>query len=97
MQLHKGVADGLSLADVTCPTLVVHSEGDPVPEEFSRLLADKIAAAEYQLINRASHFVHLRRRGVVEGRRSAISEGIRSMRRGRYALTHPEGVFNRVT
>jgi pimeloyl-ACP methyl ester carboxylesterase len=58
MQLHKGVADGLSLADVTCPTLVVHSEGDPVPEEFSRLLADKIAAAEYQLINRASHFVH---------------------------------------
>lgn len=47
-----------ALAEVSCPTLIVHSERDPVPEEFSRLLADKIAAAEYQFIGNASHFVH---------------------------------------
>jgi proline iminopeptidase len=48
-----------ALATVACPTLVVHSERDPVPEEFSRILADKIASAEYQLISDAAHFVHL--------------------------------------
>jgi pimeloyl-ACP methyl ester carboxylesterase len=47
-----------SLGDVDCPTLVVHSENDPLPEEFSRLLADKIASAEYQYLGGASHFVH---------------------------------------
>lgn len=48
-----------SLARVECPTLVVHSENDTVPEEFSRLLADRIDSAEYQLISGASHFVLL--------------------------------------
>jgi proline iminopeptidase len=47
-----------SLGDIDCPTLVVHSENDPLPEEFSRLLADKIASAEYQYLSGASHFVH---------------------------------------
>ncbi len=47
-----------SLADVTCPTLVVHAEGDPTPEGFSRLLAAKIPSAEYRSIKGASHFVH---------------------------------------
>ena len=46
-----------SLSDIACPTLVVYSENDPLPEEFSRLLADKIASAEYQYLSGASHFV----------------------------------------
>jgi pimeloyl-ACP methyl ester carboxylesterase len=46
-----------SLSDIACPTLVVYSENDPLPEEFSRLLADKIASAEYQYLNGVNHFV----------------------------------------
>jgi pimeloyl-ACP methyl ester carboxylesterase len=48
-----------ALATVACPTLVLHSDRDPLPEEFSRILANKIASAEYQLISDAAHFVHL--------------------------------------
>jgi proline iminopeptidase len=47
-----------SLGDIDCPTLIVHSEHDPLPEGFSRLLADKIASAEYQYLSGMSHFVH---------------------------------------
>ena len=34
-------------ADIRCPTLVVHSELDPIPVEWSRLLADTIPGADY--------------------------------------------------
>lgn len=60
MMRNLKTVDPLSLlARVVCPTLIVHSENDAVPEEFSRLLADKIASAEYQLLSGASHFVLL--------------------------------------
>ena len=50
-----------SLGDIDCPTLIVHCENDPLPEGFSRLLADKIASAEYQYLGGMSHFVHFER------------------------------------
>ena len=34
-----------SLSAISCPTLIVYSETDPIPEEYSRLLADKITSA----------------------------------------------------
>jgi proline iminopeptidase len=44
------------LASVSCPTLVVHSELDPIPEESSRLIADSIPNAELVVIPGESHF-----------------------------------------
>ena len=43
-------------AGIRCPTLVVHSELDPVPVDWSRLLADTIPGADYVLIENGSHF-----------------------------------------
>ena len=43
-------------ADVRCPTLVVHSELDPIPVEWSRALTDTIPGAEFVLIENGSHF-----------------------------------------
>jgi proline iminopeptidase len=48
-----------SLGKITCPTLVIHCENDPGPEEFSRLLADKIAGAEYAFLPDTNHFAHV--------------------------------------
>lgn len=48
-----------SLARVACPTLVIHCENDAVPEDFSRLLADKIAGAEYAFLSGVNHFAHI--------------------------------------
>jgi proline iminopeptidase len=44
---------------VLCPTLVVHGELDPIPEEFARLLVARIPDARYVRINGASHFAFL--------------------------------------
>ena len=43
-------------ADIHCPTLVVHAELDPIPVDWSRLLADTIPGADYVLIENGSHF-----------------------------------------
>jgi proline iminopeptidase len=43
-------------ADITCPTLVVHSELDPIPVEWSRLLAATIPRADFTIIEGGSHF-----------------------------------------
>lgn len=48
-----------SLGRISCPTLVIHCENDAVPEEFSRLLADKIAGAEYAFLPDTNHFAHV--------------------------------------
>jgi proline iminopeptidase len=48
-----------SLAKVRCPTLVVHGEHDPVPQEFARMIADGIEGAEYAFIEGSSHFAYL--------------------------------------
>ncbi len=43
-------------ADIRCPTLVVHSELDPIPLDWSRLLADTIPGADFVVIENGSHF-----------------------------------------
>jgi proline iminopeptidase len=48
-----------SLAKIACPTLVIHCENDAVPEEFSRLLADKIPTARYAVLPDTNHFAHV--------------------------------------
>lgn len=48
-----------SLRRITCPTLVIHCENDAVPEEFSRLLADKIPGEEYAFLPDTNHFAHV--------------------------------------
>jgi proline iminopeptidase len=45
-----------TFAAIRCPTLVVHSELDPIPQEWSRGLADTIPGADYALIENGSHF-----------------------------------------
>jgi proline iminopeptidase len=48
-----------SLERIPCPTLVVHGELDPIPEEFARLLVERIPNARYARIEGASHFAFL--------------------------------------
>ena len=43
-------------ASIQAPTLVVHSELDPIPVEWSRLLAATIPSADFALIEGGSHF-----------------------------------------
>jgi len=43
-------------AGIGCPTLVVHAELDPIPVDWSRLLANMIPNADFQLIEGGSHF-----------------------------------------
>lgn len=45
-----------SLTRVSCPTLVVHGERDPIPLESSRLLAGQIPGAQLAVIPGGSHF-----------------------------------------
>jgi proline iminopeptidase len=44
------------LGAISCPTLVVHGELDPVPLESSRFIADQIPSASLVVISNASHF-----------------------------------------
>jgi pimeloyl-ACP methyl ester carboxylesterase len=43
-------------AAINCPTLLVHSERDTIPVEWSRLMADTIPATDFALIEGGSHF-----------------------------------------
>ncbi len=43
-------------ADIACPTLVVHSERDPIPLAWSQVLAGAIPGAELAVLEGASHF-----------------------------------------
>jgi len=44
------------LAGIACPTLVVHSELDPIPVDWSRALVGTIPDADFALIEGGSHF-----------------------------------------
>jgi len=44
------------LGTISCPTLVVHAELDPIPIESSRFIADAIPAAHLVVISNANHF-----------------------------------------
>jgi len=43
-------------AGIHCPTLIVHSELDPIPTEWSRLLATTIPGADFSFIENGSRF-----------------------------------------
>lgn len=48
-----------TFAGIQCPTLVVHSELDPLPVEWAHALVDTIPGADYVLLEGASHFSHI--------------------------------------
>jgi proline iminopeptidase len=48
-----------TFAGIQCPTLLVHSELDPVPVEWAHALVDTIPGADYVLLEGASHFAHI--------------------------------------
>lgn len=48
-----------TLAAIECPTLVVHSELDPVPVAWAHALVETIPGADYVLLDGASHFAHV--------------------------------------
>jgi len=55
-----GALDPLrTFAGIQCPTLLVHSELDPVPVEWAHALVDTIPGADYVLLEGASHFAHI--------------------------------------
>jgi proline iminopeptidase len=43
-------------AGISCPTLVVHGELDPIPVDWSRLVAETIPDADLVVIEGGSHF-----------------------------------------
>ena len=47
------------LSEITCPTLVLHSEQDPIPEAFSLFLAERIKGAQYLAMQGVGHFAYL--------------------------------------
>jgi proline iminopeptidase len=48
-----------TFAAIRCPTLLVHSELDPVPVEWAHALVDTIPGADYILLEGAGHFAHI--------------------------------------
>ena len=48
-----------TFAGIQSPTLVVHSELDPVPVEWAHALVDTIPGADYVLLEGANHFAHI--------------------------------------
>ena len=72
---------------INCPTLVVHAELDPIPAEWSRLLADTIPRADFAVIEGGSHFSMIEDAGKLE---STVvpwlrSHGVASSSSGRVA------------
>jgi proline iminopeptidase len=47
------------LAEITCPTLVLYAELDPLPEAFSRQIANGIPSAEFRLLEGLNHFAYM--------------------------------------
>src|SRR5919197_1279568 len=47
------------LKAIEAPVLVVHAEMDPIPEAFSRQLADTIPGARYAFLKGTAHFAYL--------------------------------------
>lgn len=53
LQAHDPVGD---LGRIACPTLVVHAQRDPLPEAWSRFLAERISGAKLAVLPSANHF-----------------------------------------
>jgi proline iminopeptidase len=55
-----GALDPLrTMAGIQCPTLVVHSELDPLPVAWAHVLVDAIPGADFVLLEGAGHFAHV--------------------------------------
>ena len=67
-------------AGIRCPTLVVHAEHDPIPVEWSRLLASTVPSADFEVIPGASHFSMIEDASSL---RSAVVPWLRSHNAGR--------------
>lgn len=48
-----------TFAGIQSPTLVVHSELDPLPAKWAHALVDAIPGADYLLLEGANHFAHI--------------------------------------
>ncbi|MGH3712881.1 MAG: alpha/beta fold hydrolase [Micromonosporaceae bacterium] len=48
-----------TFAGIQCPTLLVHSELDPIPAAWAHALVDTIPGADHVLLEGASHFAHI--------------------------------------
>jgi pimeloyl-ACP methyl ester carboxylesterase len=48
---------------IESPTLVVYAELDPIPEAFSRQVADAIPGAQYAFIRGRNHFAYMEHSG----------------------------------
>ena len=48
-----------AFASIRCPSLLVHSQLDPVPVEWAHALVETIPDADYVLLEGASHFAHI--------------------------------------
>jgi pimeloyl-ACP methyl ester carboxylesterase len=46
----------IKLASITCPTLVVHAERDPVPAASSSAIADAIPQGELAVVRGSNHY-----------------------------------------
>ena len=46
----------MKLGSITCPTLVVHGEHDPVPVASSSAIADAIPQGELAVVDGANHY-----------------------------------------
>jgi pimeloyl-ACP methyl ester carboxylesterase len=47
------------LSQITSPTLVLHSEQDPIPESFSKYLSEGIKGSQYVVLKGVGHFAYL--------------------------------------
>jgi proline iminopeptidase len=48
-----------TLAGIQCPALVVHSDLDPVPDQWAHALVDTIPGADFVLLEGSNHFAHI--------------------------------------
>lgn len=54
-----GASAMAGLKAIASPTLVVRAEHDPIPEAFSREVAERIPGAQYLVLEGANHFAYL--------------------------------------
>jgi len=51
------------LKSITCPTLVVHGDKDPIQPKYLRAVADEIKASQFVVLERCGHFSHIEQPG----------------------------------
>ncbi len=44
---------------ITCPTLIIHGENDPIPNTAIKRMAETIQKSELHIVGNCGHFVHI--------------------------------------